>query len=134
MEDLKQLQINEAIKRMKLIRIFDKTIDEFKEEGTISKSIRGGLYWIDNDDEKRVQEFEEKYNADVYSIIENNTEFGKIQALFYVSKNVDEWNLDVEDLENGISNCYVYNLDCPEFSEFGAIGFRNVFGGLIREY
>ncbi|MDU2025372.1 MAG: hypothetical protein E6729_07400 [Finegoldia magna] len=134
MEDLKQLQINEAIKRMKLIRIFDKTIDEFKEEGTISKSIRGGLYWIDNDDEKRVQEFEEKYNAVVYSIIENNTEFGKIQALFYVSKNVDEWNLDVEDLENGISNCYVYNLDCPEFSEFGAIGFRNVFGGLIREY
>ena len=134
MEDLKQLQINEAIKRMKLIRIFDKTIDEFKDEGLISKSIRGGLYWIDNDDEKRVQEFEEKYNAVVYSIIENNTEFGKVQALFYVSKNVDEWNLDVEDLENGISNCYVYNLDCPEFSEFGAIGFRNVFGGLIREY
>ena len=134
MEDLKQLQINEAIKRMKLIRIFDKTIDEFKDEGLISKSIRGGLYWIDDEDKKRVQEFEEKYNAVVYSVIENNTEFGKVQALFYVSKNVDEWNLDVEDLENEISNCYVYNLDCPEFSEFGAIGFRNTFGGLVRAY
>ena len=134
MEDLKQLQINEAIKRMKLVRIFDRTIDEFENKGLISKSIRGGLYWIDEEDKKRVQEFEEKYNAVVYSIIESYTEFGKLQTLFYVTNNVNEWELDIEDLQNGLSFCYVYNLDDPMCSEFGSIGFRNVFGGLIRTY
>lgn len=27
---------------------------------------------------------------------------------------------------------YVYNVDCPEFSEFGSIGFIQRFGGLVR--
>ena len=43
-----------------------------------------------------------------------------------------EWQTDREDLKDNIALSYVYNVDCPDFSEFGSIGFAQRFGGLVR--
>lgn len=125
-------QLIEALKRMELLNIFKSTINEFREDGKISKSINGGLYWLDEEDKERVRKFEEKYNALVYCVIECNTEFGKLQNFLYVSKNEEEWEFDTQDIKDGIVFAYVCNLDIPEYSEFGSIGIRNFGGGLIR--
>ncbi|WP_019139274.1 hypothetical protein [Peptoniphilus timonensis] len=128
----RETQVKEAIKRMNLLNIFKPTIKEFEDEGKISKSIMGGLYWLDDEDIKRVKEFEEKFNAVVYNVIECDTEFGRLQNLLYVSENQEEWEYDIQDIKDGMVFSYVYNLDVPDFSEFGSIGIRNFDGGLLR--
>ena len=40
--------------------------------------------------------------------------------------------MDRQDLKEGITLSYVYNVDCPDYSEFGSIGFARRFGELIR--
>lgn len=128
----REMQVKEAIKRMNLLNIFKPTIKEFEDEEKISKSIMGGLYWLDEEDIKRVKEFEEKFNAVVYNVIECDTEFGRLQNLLYVSENEEEWEYDIEDIKHGMVFSYVYNLDVPDFSEFGSIGIKNFGGGLLR--
>lgn len=68
----------------------------------------------------------------VYHILHSYTEFGELLAILYVSQYKEEWKIDREDLKEGITFSYVYNIDCPEYSEFGSIGFAVRFGGLVR--
>ena len=68
----------------------------------------------------------------VYHLIESSTPFGKMLTLFNVSMLEDEWEYDKADLNNGIQNCYVKNLDDDWCSEFGYIHFRCCFSGIMR--
>ena len=79
-----------------------------------------------------VKEFEEKYNAIVYHIIHNYTEFGELYSLLFVSQHKEEWDWDNEDIKNNIAMVYVKNIDEDAFSEFGSIGIKSQFGGLVR--
>ena len=63
----REMQVKEAIKRMNLLNIFNPTI----------------------------KEFEEKFNAVVFNVIECDTEFGRLQNLLYVSENQEEWEYDI---------------------------------------
>lgn len=122
----------EAIERMKTLGIFSQTIRQFKE-GTVSYSEpTGANYWLDEVQEKIVKEFEEEHNALVYFVIRSYTEFGKLDALLYVSDYEEEWEMDREDIKDGYALAYVYNYDVPYFSEFGNIVVKNRFGGLVR--
>lgn len=76
--------------------------------------------------------FEEKHNAVVYHAIHNYTEFGELLAFLYVSSEQDEWAYDRDDLKAGYACAYVKNLDDDCCSEFGSIGIRPQFGGLVR--
>ena len=74
---LKGLQKEEAIKRMKKLELHPNVINEFITEGKINKSeISGILYWLNDEEEKFVKEFEEKYNGVVYHIIKSYTNIG----------------------------------------------------------
>ena len=53
-------------------------------------------------------------------------------ALLYVSKNEDEWEYDKDDLKAGYPLAYVKNVSDDFCSEFGSIGVRQQFGGLVR--
>ena len=122
----------EAIERMKTLGIFSQTIRQFKD-GTVSYSEpTGANYWLDEAQEKIVKEFEEEHNALVYFVIRSYTEFGKLDALLYVSDYEEEWEMDMEDIKDGYALAYVYNYDVPYFSEFGGIAVKNRFGGLVR--
>lgn len=129
-----QLEIKkqEAINRMKTLGIFPQTIKQFKGGQVSYSEPTGANYWADEDQERIIKEFEEKYNALVYFVIRSYTEFGKMDALLYVSDYSEEWDMDREDINDGYVMAYVYNYDVPDFSEFGSIGVQERFGGLVR--
>ena len=133
MEELKIKQKQEAIERMKMLKIYSQAIKEFEKENVINVSEHGGiLFWLDDEQQAMVKRFEEKYNAVVYHVIHNYTEFGELYSLLYVSQHENEWDYDKDDIKHNIALCYVVNKNEENFSEFGSIGIRPQFGGVIR--
>ena len=124
----------EALKRMKALHLHKNVIDEFKEDEIINCSTdnKGLLFYLTEDQKNVVKTFEEIYNGVVYHVIENNTDFGFLYTLLYVSDTPEEWEMDREDLTSNITFAFVHNVDVPEFSEFGSIGFVSKNGGLVR--
>lgn len=85
----------EAIKRMKALNIIGDAIEQFRKSGQImcSEPPMGALYWIDDEQKKLVEEFEQEHNALVYMVIRTYfAEFGKMDALLYVSDYKEEWD------------------------------------------
>ena len=129
----RQEQKTEAIERMKMLKLHSNPIKEFEIEDVINLSEHGGmLYWLNDEQQKMVKDFEEKYNAVVYHVIHDYTEFGEMYSFLYVSDSPNEWEYDRDDLEHGIALVYVKNVNDDWCSEFGSIGIRPQFGGLVR--
>lgn len=131
MEKARQKQ--EAIARMKMLKLSPNIIREFDKEGIVNLSENGGiLYWLTSEQQTMVDEFEAENNALVYHVIHDFTEFGELYSLLYVSKYDEEWEYDREDLKYGTALVYVKNVTDEICSEFGSIGIRPQFGGLVR--
>lgn len=124
----------EAIKRMKVLDIFDETRRQFENADIVSCSEPpiGANYWLDDEQKKIIEDFEEEYNALVYFVVRSYTQFGKLDSFLYVSDYEEEWEMDNEDLADGYVYAYVYNYDMPLFSEIGSIAVEPRFGGLVR--
>ncbi len=132
-EELKTAQKAEALKRMKTLKIMKQPIKEFEEEDKLNLSEHIGiLYWLDEEEEKMVKEFEDKNMATVYHVIKSLTSIGLMYSLMYVSQYPEEWEQDNEDIKEGIALCYVVNKDMPDCSEFGSIGIKPMNGGVAR--
>ena len=125
---------NEAIKRMEALKLDKTCINAFKKgKPWMSESRYGSLYEINDKEVKdKIKKFENEYNATVYHLIHNLTEFGELYSIFYVSTNEEEWEQDKQDLKEGYAFVYVYNKDDEFCSEFGSIGFKRNIGGLVR--
>lgn len=128
-----QEQKNEAIRRMKLLKLHENPIREFEEKGRLNLSENGGiLYWLDEKQQEYVKEFERKYNGLVYHVIRDFRECGETLSFLYVTDSAREWEYDRDDLKQGYAFAYVKNLDDDLCSEFGSIGIKPQFGGLVR--
>ena len=132
MEITREMMKEEAVKRMKKLRIVGNAISEFKSDDIVNVSRGGFLYWLDDGYKKLVSDFEKEYGGVVYHCIESHTEIGKLLSVLYVSCHPEEWPSDMEDLKDGYLFVYVFNLDCDYFSEFGCIGVAGRYGGLVR--
>lgn len=129
----KEMQKNEAMKRMKILKIMAQPVKEFKENGKVNLSEGPGyLYWLNDEEQKMVDDFEEENGALVYHVIKTFYEDGVMYALLYVSKYPEEWSQDKEDLEDGYALSYVVNTFWPDCSEFGSIGVAPSIGGVRR--
>ena len=124
----------EAIERMKILRLHNNVIKEFgRKDRQLNKSENGGiLYWLDENEQQKVKEFEEEYGFVVYHVIHHFAEFGECYCYLYVNSDETLWREDRQDLEDGYVFAYVYNKDNDFCSEFGSIGIRPQFGGLVR--
>ena len=132
LEDLKVAQKKQALKCMKLLKIHKNAVEEFKND-KLNYSLRGALFWLDDEMKKAVKRAEDIYGIMVYHCILSETEFGVLLDCLYVSKDPDEWEMDIQDIKNGeqiVSFCI--NFSAPEFSEFGLIGIRPLWGGVLR--
>lgn len=141
MEDLKELQIKECIERLKILQqqygLMEKVTDEFEKEGIVYYSEyanqiqKGILFWVSNNKEYAdiIKEFEEERKTMVYHVILQNTEFGEMLTLLYVSKDQEEWETDKEELKEGLPCAYCINGD---ISEFGGIQIEGANGGINR--
>lgn len=135
MDELKERQKAEAVKRMKKLGILEQPIKEFEEEDKLNLSESGGiLYWLNDEQKKMVENFEAEHNGMVYHVIHQFTNIGELYNLLYVSEYVEEWKMDMEDLGAGQALAYVVNMDMPDCSEFGTIGIEPSVGGLIRTW
>lgn len=126
--------IEEAIKRMKILKLHKNAIKEFEQERKLNKSDfnMGILFWLDNEEEKMVKELEKKYNFIVYHIINSYSNLGETYEILFVSNNKDEWSAEKEDLTNGYAMAWVEVLNYPKNSEFGYIGVEARNGGVVR--
>ena len=129
----KEQKKQEALERMKLLSLYPNIIREFEKDGIVNMSENGGyLYWLDDEQREYVSDFEEEYNALVYHVIHNYTEVGEMLTFLFVSDYKEEWEMDREDLQSGIICAYVKNLSVDWCSEFGSVGIKPQYGGLLR--
>lgn len=130
---MKTKQRTEALKRMELLKLHENVIDDFKEISLLNQSEHGGiLYWVEGEMERKIREWEEKTGNLVYHVIHDYTEFGELLSLLYVSQYEDEWETDREDIQDGYALAYVMNLTDDWCSEYGSIGIRPQWGGVVR--
>lgn len=141
MEELKVLQKQEAIKRLKVLRVLPQVIKDFKK-GIVyyseyqNRIFNATLYFVSNnkDYEQAIKDFEDRTGSLVYHAQLIHLTFGTCLSLLYVSKDSSEWNKDIEDLTHGETLAYVDNLSDKDLSEFGYIGIRPSMGGITRTY
>lgn len=124
----------EAIQRMRILKLYSTVLQDFAAEGRINYSCSncGFLYWLDEDMENRVGQFEEEHGYLVYHVIDNHTSIGRMLSYFYVTPNEEEWEQDRQDLKDGCPIVYVENVDDELLSEFGSIGIGLRNGGVVR--
>ena len=136
----KEKQKQEALKRMKILKLMPEVIKDFKDNDRIyyserqNKFFNAVLYWLDNNQEyvEIVKEFEQKHNVVVYHCQLTHLEFGDCLSLLYVSEDENEWPMEKEELAQGYAYCYVRNLDCEYDSDWGSIGIKPSMGGVVR--
>lgn len=130
---MKEKQKQEALERMKMLKLSKNIITEFEKENKVNLSENGGiLYWLDSKQQEMVANFEAEHDALVYHVIHDYTMFGELYSLLFVSKYEEEWEDEREDLKDGYALVYVRNVTDEICSEFGSIGIRPQFGGLER--
>lgn len=124
----------EAIRRMKILHLHKNVIKEFEsDERILNKSEGyGALYWLDEEEKKMVADFEETSGAIVYTCILTCMEFGECLSLLFVPNDEAEWEMDRTDIEEGYAFAYVINKTYPQFTEYGTIGVKSQYGGLVR--
>lgn len=134
MKATKEQMKQEALARMKLLDLHQNVVKDFETEGKINYSlgIHGILYWVTGEIGEVVQKFENQTGYLVYHVIHNNTEIGRMLTLLYVSTEMEEWNADKQDLQEGCPLAYVENLTYPDCSEFGSVGVKPFNGGVVR--
>ena len=131
----KEIKKEEAIKRMKVLDLFGPYIEAFKDKDQIFMSeMTGGVYEFEANTElvDKVKEFEAEHNALVYHVIRTLTEFGELYTFLYVSDYKEEYVLDNADIKAGYALAYVWNKNCEWCSEFGEVGVKGLFGGIVR--
>lgn len=135
LEEANRLNMKDyAIKLMKLLKLHPNVIKEFKKENKLNRSETnlGLLYWLNEDEEKIVKNFEQE-NPDklVYHLIKTNTkDFGIVYNLLYVTASPDEFEQAKIDLKDNLVLAYV----TTEYKDSGLIHIKLINGGLVRTY
>lgn len=126
--------VEEALKRMKKLGLSEYCQGKVKKGSFCFSEGMGANYDIDDETQwvSKIKEVESKYNLVVYHAIHNVFEFGECLTLLYVDDIKEEWDQDNEDIKDLIPMSYVINLDSEECSEFGCVGVKPAFGGLVR--
>lgn len=139
----KEIVKNECLRRMKKLKLHDEgkhtCVGDFRENEKPWKSeFHGILYWLDEDEQKAVEEFEnENKGYKVYHCYKAHTKFGDMLSMLYVNgKSQEEFEQDKEyfdmDIDDGYVMTYTKNFDDDFCSEFGSIVIRSIFGGIQR--
>ena len=125
-------QIEEAISRMKMINLLGNVIDDFKNKRQLYRSEHAILYWLNDEELSMVRKWESETGNVVFHVIKNQMEFGLCYSFLYVSTYKEEWEYEREELLEGYPLVYVKNMDDENCSEYGSIGIKAVYGGVLR--
>lgn len=125
----------EAIRRMKLLGLYEVCIDIFNKKDKVMMAVspHGTFSDINENTMAEIKAFEEEVGAKVYLVVKSEMEYGLCYSYIYVSKYKEDWWYDDEGIANNILMTYTVNRDYEECSEFGNIAVdRTAFGSLVR--
>lgn len=131
LEEMKQ----EALRRMKLLKLEPNTIRDFEQDGAVglSQQIGDQVFLQPSDDEisQRVKRFEEEYECLVYHALwVDSPMVGECWSLLFVSPASSDWNGERKSIESaGLVYTYVESAMEDGVSE---IIVESRDGGLIR--
>ena len=123
--------MEEAIRRMKTLKIHKNVINNLKNEGVSNRSEgkSGILYWLNKEERQLVKDLEKQYNVFVYHVIKTYTvDMGYIYDLLYITEEKNIWEEEINSLKYG----YVVSYTISQFSESGDILIKSRNGGLVR--
>ena len=124
---------DEAIERMKLLKLDSHCIEAFCAGNIWESEGYGALYELTDKEQNLVDKFQKEHEGCyVYHVIHNKFEFGECYSMLYVSSDKEEWEQDKQDIKDGYAFAWVENVDLDWCSEFGSIAIKPSFGGLIR--
>lgn len=138
-QELRKEQKEMACKYMEAMGIFKSTIQEFKKGNRVNYSPNGlGNFWINKEMKKEIEEIEKEYDCLVYyginSIVDIMGDKMEFMTYLIVSKHKDDWKYDLEGIPKGYVYTYTVNRTIPEYSEFGTISYKNLYGSIKRLY
>lgn len=117
---------NEAVDRMKLLKLESRVISDFKKGKLYISDDNGSLQQeVPSDYLKLIKMQEKKYNIIVYYAVFSISCGYNMLNLLYVSDEKDEYKDDRHLLKTMSPYVHVINLDVPEFSEVGRISLSN---------
>lgn len=133
-EALCEKQKAEAISRLKLMGINENVRRQFEESGTVMLCVSGRFRPLTEEEQAEARQFERAHDATIFLAVRWFTMFGTLDALLFVGKYDEEWEMEQEDIKAGYAMSYCINYDYPECSEMGSICFRITRdGGIVRE-
>lgn len=131
--NLRERQKTEAIEWLKLMGVSE-DVREIFERGTVMLCEGGQYRPLSGREQEEVRRFETENDATVYLSVRMDTMFGLLDALLFVGKYEEEWEMERDDIRDGYALSYCLNRNYPECSEMGSICFRiTKDGGIIRE-
>lgn len=124
-----------AVKCLQLLGIYEPYVRGFETKGLITFFENGFGYYADGELLKKIREIEEEYGGMVYAATHELTEFGECYSFLWMSGYEEdrEYPITSAGTENTFYVfAYVWNKTDDMFSEFGEIGVRSQFGGIVR--
>ena len=130
-----------AIELMKKLDIYKPYIKGFEKENDVCFFEGFGGFWVYQEPEiyEQMKKIEEKYNATVYAITHEFTEFGELYDFLLVTDYKEEWDNLVEtykgksdDTNTIYAFAYVWNKSDDNLSELGTICIQSFGGGIRR--
>ena len=113
----------EAIKRMHMIGFNPLLIDKIKDNDEYMLSMNDQSHYVPKAIQEQVKDICDKYDLYPFHLIHNNTTFGELITVLFVSKEKEEWYMDYQMIEQNRYHSYVINLDNEHFSKFGSIQY-----------
>lgn len=131
---LHEKQKVEAISRLKLMGVREDVRRKFEKDGTVMLCNNEEYRPVDEETAEAIRQFEREHDATVFLAVRWFTMFGTLDALLFVGKYDEEWEMEREDIKAGYAMSYCINRNYPECSEMGSICFRITRdGGIVRE-
>ena len=125
-----------AIQCLKSLNIYTPYIKKFEKDGIVTLFERFGGYYINEDQEpellNKIKEFEAETGSLVYAVTHEMFFFGECYSFLIVSKYDEEWEMTLEEIQDGYAFSYVWNKSDEICSEFGTIGLKSFGGGIAR--
>lgn len=101
----------ECIKRMKLLKLDKKIINDFSKLDKIYISdINTGYSQINEKIEKLIQDYEKDYKIKIYHVIQNSSQHNNTLFFLYVNCNPNEWKNEKRDIADGFIDALIYKV------------------------
>lgn len=126
-----------AVRNLKELNCFPAYKEKFRRSNVVTMYEGYGGYYVDETQNSEllpiIEDIEKQYNGMIYAVIHNIMEFGDCYTFLWQTSYEEDDAYSVQTEGNvHYTFAYVYNKDCPDWSEFGTVGIISRFGGLIR--